>query len=186
MRKPQLRKHFLKLRESLSYDEWLEKSKRICEILINSEYFQRAKKIAFYYPIKKEVSPLFAFERAIKTGKEAYFPYTHLKAKKLTFHRVFDLKELVPGTFNIPEPPLSSPEIKPLELDLILVPGLAFDREKGRLGYGGGFYDRVLKDISKGGPLKIGLAFSFQVIERLPLEPFDVKMDFILTEEGFI
>lgn len=176
----------MRLRESLSYDEWFEKSKRICEILINSEYFQRAEKIAFYFPIRKEVSPLIAFEKAIKLGKEAYFPRTHLEAKRLTFHRVFTLEELRPGAFNIPEPQSNSSEINPLELNLILVPGLAFDGEKGRLGYGGGFYDRVLKEMSKDSLLKIGLAFSFQVIERLPLEPFDVKMDLILTEEGFI
>lgn len=181
MDKRALREKFKKLREALSEKEWSEKSQIICFHLINSNFFKDSQRIAFYYYINKEVNLTLAMERALSEGKEVYLPKTHLEKKELTFHRIFAFDELSKGVFGIPEPPLSNPVINLKDLDLLLVPGLAFDVQKFRLGYGGGFYDRVLKETKA---IKIGIAFSFQIIERLLFDPWDEKMDYILTERG--
>ncbi len=183
MDKKALRERLKKLREALSEKEWLEKSQIICHHLINSGFFKDSQKIAFYYYINKEVNLTWAMERALNEGKEVYLPKTHLKEKNLTFHRIFSLEELSSGVFGIPEPPLNNPVIDPKDLDLLLVPGLAFDIQRFRLGYGGGFYDKILKGTKA---LKIGIAFYFQIIERLPFDPWDEKVDYILTERGLI
>ncbi|MGB9760944.1 MAG: 5-formyltetrahydrofolate cyclo-ligase [Caldimicrobium sp.] len=182
MDKKELRKKFKDLRESLSEKEWFEYSKSICQKLIDSSFFKNSQRIAFYYPVNKEVNLTIAIEEALKQGKEIFLPKTHLKEKRLSFHKVTDLARLSPGVFGIFEPPSIDSPIEACELDLILVPGLAFDLKKYRLGYGGGFYDRFLKETKA---LKIGIAFSFQIIEKLPQDPWDEKMDYILTEEGF-
>jgi len=182
MDKKELRKKFKDLREALSEKEWFEYSKRICENLIASFFFKNSQTIAFYYPVNKEVDLTIAIEEALKQGKEIFLPKTHLKEKRLSFHKVTDLGKLSPGVFGILEPPSNNPSIEACALDLVLVPGLAFDLRKFRLGYGGGFYDRFLRETRA---LKIGIAFSFQIIEKLPQDPWDEKMDYILTEEGF-
>jgi len=182
MDKRALRLHFKKLRESLSIEEWLERSLKICEHLYASTYYAKAKKIASYFYINKEVNLWPLLEKALLEGKDLFLPRTHLESKRLTFHRVNSLSELSPGAFGIPEPPLAKEEIHPSELELILVPGLAFDHQGGRLGYGGGFYDRVLGQTKA---LKVGIAFSFQLVESLPMEAFDERVDLILTESGF-
>lgn len=181
MNKEELRKKFKSLRERLSDLEWREKSSKICEIFLNSLYFTMAKRIAFYHFIDKEVDLTLAIEEALKSH-EVYLPKTHPLEKKLTFHRIFSLEELSSGYMGIPEPPFENPEIHPEELEVILVPGLAFDMERIRLGYGGGYYDRFLK---KTKALKIGIAFSLQIVDSLPKELYDEKMDLLLTEEGF-
>ena len=106
-----------------------------------------------------------------------------MQKKTLTFHQVFSFSELVPGPFNLLEPPYQNPEIDIKKLDLIFVPGVAFDIKKGRIGYGGGFYDRVLV---KTEAFKIGVAFSFQIFKKLPLEAHDQRVDVIITEKGLI
>lgn len=183
MNKRLLRDKYKYLRESLSLEEWREKSREICRRLINFLSSQEVKKIAFYHFINKEVDLTLAVEEFLKAkDREIYFPRVHSKEGKLTFHLVKSLTELTPGYMGIPEPPSTSSQCAPEDLEIVLVPGLAFDREKFRLGYGGGYYDRFLR---KTKALKIGVAFSFQVQDFLPKESHDIKMDLILTEDGF-
>lgn len=178
--KKELRKKFKELRERLPLEDWIEKSRVICRLFLNSSFYLQAKKIAFYHYVNKEVNVNFILEKAFKE-KEVYFPRCHLEERKLSFHKVEDLSELIPGTFGIPEPEIKKHQITPQELDLILVPGLVFDLNKFRLGYGKGFYDSFLKETKA---VKIGVAFYVQVIDNLPREPHDVKMDYLLTEKG--
>ncbi|MFN4196562.1 MAG: 5-formyltetrahydrofolate cyclo-ligase [Caldimicrobium sp.] len=180
-KKCELRKKYKALRESLSYKDWIEKSLIICKLFLDSPFYQQVKKIALYHYKNKEVNVNLILEKAFQE-KEVYLPCSHLEERRLSFHLVEDLSELSPGSFGIPEPEINKPQISPQELDLILVPGLVFDRHKFRLGYGKGFYDTFLKETKA---VKIGVAFYFQVIDNLPREAHDVKMDYILTEKGF-
>ncbi len=182
MDKGVLRERFKKLRKALSEKDWIERSQIICNHLINSDFFKISQKIAFYHYINREVDLTPAMERALNEGKEVYLPKVHTEERRLTFHRIFDFRELSPGVYGIPEPPLKNPLIEADAIELILVPGLAFDLQKFRLGYGGGFYDRFLRTTKA---TKIGIAFSFQIVEALPFDSWDEKMDFILTEKGF-
>ncbi|MFN3505369.1 MAG: 5-formyltetrahydrofolate cyclo-ligase, partial [Caldimicrobium sp.] len=138
-KKRELRKKYKVLRESLSYEEWRKKSLQICKIFLNSNFYKTSQRIAFYHYIDKEVNLNFALEKAL-LEKEVYLPRTHLKERQLIFHLVTDLSELLPGSYGIPEPEISCPQISPQALDLILVPGLVFDWNKFRLGYGKGYY----------------------------------------------
>ncbi|MCS7199217.1 MAG: 5-formyltetrahydrofolate cyclo-ligase [Caldimicrobium sp.] len=181
-RKELLRKFFKELRLKLNPQEWQVGSIKICQMLLESAYYAKAKRIAFYSCINQEVDLNYALLEALRE-KEVFLPKTDLKGQTLTFHRILDLRSLTPGPFGILEPPPEAPIVEVAKLDIILVPGLAFDKRRGRLGYGKGFYDKTLRD-TRG--LKIGVAFSCQIIEELPLEPYDVKMDLILTEKGWL
>lgn len=102
--------------------------------------------------------------------------------RRIVLHR-WSGGPLVPGVFRIPEPPPDLPVVAPHDVDVWLVPGVAFDRRGNRIGHGAGCYDRVLA----GTPgRKIGVAWAFQVVDALTCEPHDVPMDAIVTEEGWI
>ena len=92
---------------------------------------------------------------------------------------------LVPGRFGIAEPPPGSWLTELPELDLILVPGVAFDRQGGRIGWGRAFYDRLLQALP-GRPVRVGVCYPFQIVaDSLPLEPGDEPMDWLLTPQGY-
>ena len=154
-------------------------SKQICEKIINLDAFKNSKNIAFYYPKKGEVDIRPAIGKALLERKRVFLPKSHMRDRTLTFHQIFSLSNVVPGPFKLLEPPADNPEIKIENLDAIFVPGVAFDIEKGRLGYGWGFYDRVL---GKTKAVKIGIAFSFQVFHSIPYEPHDQRVDIVVTE----
>lgn len=135
-----------------------------------------------------------AFVReAWKRGMRVLFPRVDRGASRLTLHAVNSEAELVPGAWGIPEPSAEAAEwdvrVPP---DLVLVPGLAFDRSGGRLGYGRGFYDRLLAEWRAptqgtsplADPLLVAPAFEAMLVERVPCEPHDVKVDLIVTECG--
>lgn len=168
-------------RKEYPFSLWKENSFKICEKIKNLEVWATAQKIGFYSAINKEVNLESLIGEALLKNKKVFFPRTWLKERKLTFHQVFSLSDLKPGAFNILEPPVTAPLIEVSNLDLLFVPGVAFDLSKGRLGYGGGFYDRILSNTKA---IKIGVAFSFQIFKKLPLEVHDQKVDWIVTEEG--
>ncbi|WP_028840570.1 5-formyltetrahydrofolate cyclo-ligase [Thermodesulfobacterium hveragerdense] len=161
--------------------EYLERlSLIICKHIEKLAFYQKTQKIIYYYPKDGEVSLLYLIGKAF-LEKKVYLPKTWVQQKKLTFHQVYSFSDLRPGPFGLLEPPVEHPKIELGDIELIFVPGLAFDLKGGRIGYGGGFYDRVLSQI-KG--KKIGVAFSFQVFNKLSLEPHDCKVDFLVTEKG--
>lgn len=135
-------------------------------------------------------------EQAWRDGKQVFCPKIEDspepettaggKKKTMTFYRVFCRDELVKGYQGIPEPGIT--EGRSWEgssgKDLILMPGTAFDRERRRLGYGGGFYDQFLQNACSA--VKIAVCFNCQVLPELPEEETDVRPDRILTEEGWI
>jgi len=131
----------------------------------------------------KEVSLSKAIGKSLVNGKKVYLPKTWPKDRRLTFHRVYSFSDLVSGPFGLLEPNPKNEEADLGSLEVIFIPGLAFDVKGYRLGYGGGFYDRVLKETSA---LKVGVCYSFQLLESLPVEPHDVPVDLILTEDGII
>jgi len=117
-------------------------------------------------------------------GKEVFFPRCHAGGG-LTMARLEDACDLSPGRFGILEPPQDAPCSSLLELDLILIPGVAFDRHGGRLGRGGGFYDRALAGADgSAGPKRLGVGFAFQLVERVPVLDHDLAVHGVLTEEG--
>ncbi len=181
--KSQIRIYVLQLRNKYSFDILKIFSSQICKQIEKLPSYNKAKTIAFYFAKNKEVSLGYLIGKAFLDSRKVFLPKTWLKEKTLTFHQIFSFSDLKPGPFGLLEPPLENPQLSPKEFDIIFVPGVAFDLEKGRIGYGGGFYDRILKDTKA---LKIGVAYSFQIFEKLPLEEHDQKVDMIITEKGII
>ena len=179
--KTKLRSLFLAKREALNEALVKDLSCKISQKIFKFLLLQRFTKLAFYMAKGKEVSLSKAIGRFFVEGKKVYLPKTWLKERRLTFHRVYSFSDLVPGPFGLLEPNPKNEEADLGTLEVIFIPGLGFDVKGYRLGYGGGFYDRVLRETSA---LKVGVCYSFQLVESLPVEPHDVPVDLIITESG--
>lgn len=137
----------------------------------------------FYYPLKREVNLLGAIREALKQ-KRVCFPVVDLKEGDLIPYQVKDLvKDFVKGPLEIMQPDKEkATEVELQDIEVVIVPGLAFDREKNRLGRGKGFYDRFLKRLDKK-TRKLGVGFDFQLITSIPTDPpRDEKVDLVVTE----
>lgn len=184
MTKKELRKKIIKIRDSQSEEEILRKSKIIEEKLFSLSEFKESSTVMFYYSIKGEVKTYEMINRAIENGYKVFLPKTDKINRELIPYKVENLEELEIGAYNILEPKDSSEKINPEALDLIIVPGVVFDENCYRIGYGGGFYDRFLKKIKKA--KKIGLAYELQIVKKIPVEENDVKLDIVITEKRII
>ena len=136
------------------------------------------KKIGAYFPINYEIDCLELLKQLEKSGHKISLPITS-KGNKMDFFEWSAAQPLLISKIGIPEP-ISKRKVYP---DILLVPLLAFNKNKFRLGYGGGYYDRYIQKIKKIKKiLTIGIAFSFQEIKKLPINRYDKKLDFIFTE----
>lgn len=140
--------------------------------------FASAKTIAFFASEPFEVATDFLIARSLEMQKRVGLPRVKKNSTELTFHQVQNLNELEVGCFGINCPSGAAPEIPLSEIDLLVVPALAFDRAGNRLGRGGGFFDRVLEKFTG---VSVGLAFDFQMFEKIPTEDFDQKVSKILV-----
>jgi len=173
----------------MSTEEVLDKSRRIRENLFSLPEFRCARTIAFYVSKDeaKEVRTQEMILEALKTGKRVVVPF--VTGDSMEFSEISGLSDLSPGTFGIQEP---RPEIRrpvPLkEIDLVIVPGVAFDMSGGRIGYGRGFYDRFLRRFLSERPdaRLIGLAFEAQIVEKVERKSSDVPVHILVTEERVV
>ncbi len=150
----------------------LEKmSAAIIEKFQGSELFQQAKTVGAYIPLPDEVDITPLFQCLEKTF---YIPAFDEAISSYRLAQLTD--ELNPGKFGIPEP--ANPVFAPEELDLIIVPGVAFDRTGNRIGRGGGFYDRLLPQYHA---VRVGACFDFQCLGTVPSEPHDCRMDVVVS-----
>ena len=180
--KNRLRRGLLKKRKDLSPSVSQEKSTLILKVLLSEKAFIDASSVALYFPVNGEVDTTETFKKCIDLEKKVFFPKT--RGSGLIFLRTRNVEELTPGAFAIPEPPADAERARNDELDLVLVPGVAFDFSGNRIGYGKGFYDRFLKDIPR--RARFGLAYRFQVLKSVPSRETDVKAGRIITEDGAI
>ena len=142
-------------------------------------FWEAAAAILFFAPLPDEVDVWPLLAEALAAGKTVALPRFDPQRQNYVPCRVHHLSgEIVTGQFGIREPATVCREIPPASLDLILVPGVAFDLGGHRLGRGKGFYDRLLAGVRG---IKCGLAFDEQMVEAIPVGPHDVRMDFILT-----
>jgi 5-formyltetrahydrofolate cyclo-ligase len=138
--------------------------------------------VAGYMPIRTEISPLPAMTR-LAEEREISVPVIRGMGLPLAFHRWTPEAEMVEGPFGAQVPRAAHPVVP----RVLIVPLVAFDRTGGRLGYGGGFYDRTLAELRAAGPvLALGLAFAAQEAEALPREATDMALDGIVTEAGVL
>ena len=157
---------------------------KIAEKLFSCEAFKKASLVGFYASISEEVDTAAMIDRSLESGKRVAVPKCDIKKNGIEFYEIKARSELKKGVLGIPEPKADPKRlVDPGKLDCVIVPGLAFDGNLNRLGRGGGFYDRFLKEVPKAAK-KIGLAFSFQVVAEVPAAARDVKVDLVITDDG--
>ncbi len=177
--KQQLRQILLTKRQSLSREKWQEMSKRLCDRLVNLPIFQQAKTILAYSSFRQEPDLSFLF------NNYHYWGLPRCVDKSLIWHRWESQSSLNKGAFGILEPAPNAPIINPLDVDLILVPAVAGDKRGYRLGYGGGFYDRMFATFEWQNIPTIGIIFDFAYVKELPIEIWDRTLGAICTEERY-
>ena len=157
----------------------LEMSARIGERIIAMPEYRKAQRIFCYYALPMEVQTAGLIREMLREGKEVYLPVTN-KDHTMKAVRLRSPEAVHKGAFRVMEPD-GTDEIDPSELDLILTPGLAFDRAGGRIGYGAGCFDRFLPRCRG---LIVGLALEMQMVDQVPMEPHDVYMHRVVTEKA--
>jgi 5-formyltetrahydrofolate cyclo-ligase len=183
--KIQLRRDVLVRRRALSRSDVAEKSRVISEKLIMLEAFRRAHSVMLYVAIKNEVDPSYVIEVCRALGKQVLLPRTIREPRAILPVVLEPGDTMEPGEYGIPEPPKTARVVPVRSLDLVLVPGVAYSLSLARLGYGGGYYDRLLKDREYRAH-SVGLAFEVQIVDSIPLGHFDRKVDAVVTEDRIL
>jgi 5-formyltetrahydrofolate cyclo-ligase len=175
--KSDLRRQIRAALEKISPAVRAAESVDLCERL--EAQLRSARTILFFAPLPDELDIWPLLEKFLAAGKVCALPFYNSATKNYLTRRVQNLtKDVSVGYFGIREPTSSCPEV-PLEtFDLVLVPGVAFDWNGNRLGRGRGFYDRLLKQVSG---LKCGIGHDFQLLGKIPTEPHDARMNFVVT-----
>jgi len=157
-----------------------QQSNKICCHILDSQVYLQAGVIAGYVPMKHEADIMPVLKHALRTGKALVLPRCD-RPPAMTFRRITSLEELVSGAYGISEPS-SDAEIIPLaDVDLVLVPLEGIDHQGYRLGKGGGYYDCAL---AGGQYTTMGCALDWQVIERVPRDPWDEPLKMCATPDG--
>ncbi|MBD3417916.1 5-formyltetrahydrofolate cyclo-ligase [Candidatus Micrarchaeota archaeon] len=177
--KRSLRNEILAKRKAQSAEERAAKSKLIMHELIELPEFREAKVVAFYLPVNGEVDTTEMIKWAHQEGKEVCVPVVH-EGKRMCMVIYEPLARMKKGKYRIPEP-VGKPERH--HVDLIVVPGVVFDRRGHRIGMGRGCYDYFLKDKTC---VNVGICFGFQLVDEVPVEPHDIAVNIIVTEHGAI
>ena len=181
-----LRKEILSIRNNMIAADKKEKDTIIREKFLNSDYYKKAKNIFIYISYGSEIDTKEIINYALNEGKTIFVPRTEFETKLMDAVKISSLNNMTEDRYGILEPAKEETYIQPDQLDLIVVPGVAFDKEGGRTGYGAGYYDRYFKKISKekaGKIKKVALAYDFQVIDNVPMDEQDVRIDYIITEK---
>ena len=143
--------------------------------------FKDSKVVMFYVSFNSEVDTHEMIKEALKSKRIAV---PKVVEGEMQSALIIDFDQMIPsGKFNILEP-IELLKIEPKNISLIIIPGIAFDRKGHRIGYGYGYYDKFLRKISKA--VKIGIAFDFQIVDKIPNEAHDVPLDSIVTEKEVI
>jgi 5-formyltetrahydrofolate cyclo-ligase len=182
--KKELRKNLLVKLLSLTGEELKRRSQNVEKRLSNLPIYKQAKLVMVYYPLKGEVDILQMVRRDLGL-KRFCFPFMNLERKELEVYEVNNLEgDFSFGPFGVMQPrPDTTKRVDIKEIDMVVVPALAFDRNKNRLGRGAGFYDRFLKRLNPS-CRKVGIAFEPQVLDDLPIHPsHDQKVDVIVSED---
>ena len=181
--KRSVRERVVAARDALAPDWRTRASESIASTIAAMDAFVRARVVMITLPYRSEWDATLLAARALADGKVLAAPRVDSASRMLRPLRIDDLtRDVEPGYRGIPEPRASRPEIGLDSIDFVLVPGLAFDAAGRRLGYGGGYYDRLLPFIPRRAP-RIAGAFDMQIVDAVPTAPHDIAVDCIATEQ---
>ncbi|EPR14082.1 5-formyltetrahydrofolate cyclo-ligase [Ruminiclostridium papyrosolvens] len=182
--KNEMRKKYISFRNNISSDSLHEKSKIIGQKLYQLDCVKRAETLMCYVSFGSEVYTHDIIKTWLSQGKQICVPrVVKAKGKSMEAVKISSLEELEPGTYGVLEPTSGHKNtVSPDLINVIIVPGCAFDLHRNRMGYGAGYYDRFL-DLISDNCLKVGVAFDFQIMGEIPCDEHDIPMDIIITEE---
>lgn len=169
-------------RRTLTEAEQLCAAQAVFAHLLAFEPYRRAKSMMAYVACRGELSLAPVMAHALESAKALYLPRCEVPGV-MTARRIAGMDDLACGMYGLMEPKAECAAADPMEIDLILVPGAAFGRDGGRIGQGGGYYDRFLE---KTDALRVGICHDFALLERVPGEAHDMKMDFVITPDGIM
>ena len=169
-------------RAAMDVGEVEQKSQSAAKLFLSSPLYENAKHIMLYKPLGNETDTNDVIMSAFRDGKEVTFPVTDPKSGEITPCSATNETEFAKGAFSVSEP-VNAKGVDVEKIDLILVPGIAFDKKGTRVGFGKGCYDRLLQNSSA---IKVGFCYDFQLCEEIPSEQHDVTMDYIVTETRII
>ena len=176
------RERVLAARDSLAADDRDSAAAAITHRITALPSFQAARTVLLTLPFRSEWNTRPLVHAALAADKRVALPRVDAATRMLVLHALVDpVRDVVPGYAGIPEPGLSCPRVDPETIQWVLVPGVAFDAGGRRLGYGGGFYDRLLPLLPPNA-VRVAGAFDLQLIDRVPAAAHDVAVDAIVTE----
>ena len=176
--KKEIRKYVNNNKALMNAQEVIDKSISIQNLLMKQEEYKKAGNIYIYVNYNQEVITTDIIKKSLAIGKNVYVPKVH--GNIIKFHKISSIEvDLAPGAYGILEPIFDSPD--DLRDGLLIMPGLAFDSEFHRIGYGGGFYDKYLA--LPNSHIKFALAYNFQIFDSIATDEFDVKVDAIITQD---
>ena len=175
MDKKELRRMIREQKRAMTEAEITSRSEALGKLFLESEAYKNARTIYGYLPYNQEVRTVSMLEQALRDGKRVAVPKCY--GDEMRFIFMDDLSKVEKGYANIPEPIADGP-IADDETALVLMPGLAFDREGHRIGYGGGFYDKFLE--AEPGHPTLALCYEFQMLPHLETEEHDIPVDYVI------
>ncbi len=186
--KARLRRQCHEIREKIPPEMVGKSSQAVCDYLSSWPPFQQARTVLSFLAFRNEIDLGQLFERW--TDKRWLVPRVVEGAELapeqrpyLVLHR-YNPRRLVRHRFGMLEPESNLPNADPSEIEMVLVPGVAFDRQGGRLGYGGGFYDRLLPLASQS--VRVGITYDILVLDAIPMAPWDCRVEWLVTPQGLI
>ncbi len=175
--KHQLRQKSKHIRSSLTADACLRASEAICDHIQSWDVFHESQTILTYLPMQNEVD----LTSLLKNHPHKKWAIPRILPKNQMAFHVYDPSNLILHAYGMWEPSPDCAIVPPSEIDLALVPGLAFDAQGWRLGFGGGFYDRFLCDFEG---VTLGITYQSLFVENVPYGEYDIPMKFVVTEKG--
>jgi 5-formyltetrahydrofolate cyclo-ligase len=183
MPKRSIRQEVLARRKALSAEDCRLASSQVQQFFLASMQYQQASCIIIYAPIHNEVATQMIVHHALGTGKQVGFPV--VVGQTMVFRGIQADAAMQRGAFGILEPCSGGELLLPDQADIIVVPGVAFDEQGHRIGYGKGYYDKTIHHVEGQGKL-VGFCYEFQVVESIAGQSHDVKMDCVITEKRII
>lgn len=178
--KKAIRASVLSARDAMPPDQRARESMKMCESIIASTPYQGATTVLAYASFGSEFDTSFLLQHVLTVKKNLVMPRVDKETQQLQLHRAHRVDDLITGGWGIREPRADAEIISPNEIDFILVPGVAFDRAGFRIGYGKGFYDKLLSAVNPVST-RLSAAFDCQIIDAVPNEAHDQRIDIIVT-----
>ena len=182
--KQALRTALVQIRNEMSSREVQEKSSDIQKKVLSLSAFQQATTIGCYFPYGNEVRTHSIIQQSLKQEKTIGLPACHPTENIFSMYAISSLSDVRVGKHDIMEPqPKKEKFLDPQILDVIIVPGVGFDKQGNRLGHGRAYYDNFLPQTPA---IKIGLCYNFQLVKSIPVESHDITMEYVITEDEII